>query len=64
MNKEKFSYIIGHKWPDGSLSAYAYGSEVKYGTLDDAKEFLKYVKEVSDDSLKNNWKIYKIIEYD
>jgi hypothetical protein len=59
--KEKFNYIIGAKWPDGSLNAYSYLSTVKYGTIHDANEFLEYVKKQPNE-YEFDWKIYKIIE--
>jgi hypothetical protein len=58
---EKFNYCIGHYWKGdaGSIAVYAYGTEVHYGTMEDAENFLKYVQ--SNDS-DNQYKIFKVIE--
>ena len=58
---EEFNYCVGHYWDSDSeeLSVYAYGSEVHFGTIDDAKKFLKYVQ--AQDSTKT-YKIFKVVE--
>lgn len=58
---KKFNYCVGHYWEgsEGSIGCYAYGSEHFYGTEEDAKEFLEYVKEQSPD---HKWKIFKVVE--
>ena len=56
---KRFNYVIAHPWennPD-SLAVYAYYTEVHYGTKEDAKELLEYVKRKSP---CHDWKIYKI----
>lgn len=59
----KINYVIGHYWnppqDTGSIGAYTYISEVQYGTLEDAKEFLEYVKEKSPD---HDWRIFQLVQ--
>ena len=59
--KKKFSYTVGHYWTKekDSVGCYAYGNEVHSGTMEDAENFLKYVKEQSPD---NDWKIFMLVE--
>lgn len=40
----KFNYAVGKYWEGGSVGCYAYGSEVHYGTVTEANNFLNYVK--------------------
>lgn len=41
----KFNYVIGKPWYNNSnqLNIYAYGSEVFYGTMKDAKNTLEFI---------------------
>jgi len=57
--KEEFNYVIARYWgdEDGQLGAYCYFSEVHYGTLKDAENFLEYVLEKSENK---DWKIFPI----
>jgi hypothetical protein len=56
----EFNYVIGHYWEEtGKIGAYAYHSEVQYGSLKDAEEFLTYVKKKSPD---HEWKIFQLVE--
>jgi len=72
---ETFAFVVGHEWETGGIGAYAYGSEVHNGTMEDAKSFLKYVEDQSnrqgeggDFALppefkkKIKYKIYKLVE--
>jgi len=61
-NKKKFGFIIGHYDEDGWISAYAIcNSEVFYGTMEDAKHNLEFVKENDDEE---DWKIFALHELD
>ena len=58
----KINYVVGHYWDppnSGQVSAYMYFSEVHYGTLKDAEEFLEYVQKQSPD---HNWKIFQLVQ--
>ena len=60
--KKKFAYAVGHYWDHkvkDSVGCYAYHSEVHSGTMEDAENFLKYVKEQSPDE---DWKIFMLVE--
>lgn len=59
---KKFNYCIGSYWnqeKDDAVSTYAYGSEVKFGSLKDAKKMLAYVQKKSPD---DKWKIFMVTE--
>jgi hypothetical protein len=54
----RFSYVIAHLWPSGTLAIYAYGSEVHQGgTLAQAQQMLDYVKRQSP---SEQWAIYRV----
>jgi hypothetical protein len=59
--KKKFSYAIGHYWDNAkdSVGCYTYHNEVHSGTMEEANNFLKYVKEESPD---RDWKIFMLVE--
>lgn len=59
--KKKFAYAVGHYWDNDkdSVGCYSYHSEVHSGTMEEAENFLKYVKEKSPD---NDWKIFMLVE--
>jgi hypothetical protein len=59
--KKRFAYAVGHYWDKDkdSVGCYAYGSEVHSGTMEEAENFLKYVKEESPDE---DWKIFMLVE--
>jgi hypothetical protein len=50
---EKFSFCVGRPWPkhlcsepsEDNICVYAYGSQVHYGSMDDAQAMLSYVEE-------------------
>jgi hypothetical protein len=58
MKDEKFNFCVGHYWEgnEGEIAVYAYHSEVHYGTMKEAKRFLKYVKKQSD----HKYQIFKV----
>lgn len=59
--KKKFTYAVGHYWDKSkdSVGCYAYHTETHSGTMEDAKNFLEYVKEQSPDK---DWKIFMLVE--
>lgn len=59
---KKFNYAVGRYWEgdNGSVGCYAYGSEVHYGTMADARNFLAYVQ--SQKKTKSEQKQYKIFQ--
>lgn len=59
--KKKFSYTVGYYWTKDkdSIDCYTYGNEVHSGTIEDANNFLNYVKEQSPDE---DWKIFMLVE--
>lgn len=49
---ERFNFCVGRPWPDGlgnpdgkGIRTYAYGTEVRCGTMAEADAFLAYVNE-------------------
>lgn len=60
-NKKIFPFVVAGKWPDGSLCPYSLGSEVRHGTMEDAKKYLDYVNSF-ENKLFDEYKIYKLIE--
>lgn len=64
---KKFNYAVGHYWDgeDGSIGTYAYGSEHFFGTMEDAQNFLKYVKNQDKKESKKDrrdWRIFMLVE--
>lgn len=61
MSKKKFNYAVGHYWENnsGSIGCYTYHSEVHFGLMKDAKNFLNYVKTQSP---QHEWKIFQLVE--
>jgi hypothetical protein len=59
----EFNYCIGSYWEgnSGSIGVYAYGSEVHYGTIEDATSFLEYVKKKYPGE---NYQIFKVVPID
>lgn len=61
--KEEFSYCVGRPWdenkPDGSICVYAYGSQVHYGTMEDAEGFKKYVERQEEGK---KYFVYKLVK--
>ena len=60
-HKREFTYAVGHYWKgeSGQVGCYAYGNELFYGTMKDAKKFLKYVESKSPEK---EWCIFQLIE--
>lgn len=60
---KKFNYAVGHYWEGnkGNAGFYTSFGEIHYGTLKDAKEYLKYVKEKNSDE---DWRIFEVKELD
>jgi hypothetical protein len=63
---KQFNYAVGHYWEgeSGSVGCYAYGNEHFYGTMEQAKNFLKYVQSQDGRLLKDrrDWRIFQLIE--
>ena len=64
---KEFNYAVGFYWKDdsGAVGCYAYGSEVHYGTLEEAKNFLTYVnnkQKVRPKAERNEYKIFQLVE--
>jgi hypothetical protein len=65
MKKKKFNYAVGSYWEgdDGSIGCYAYGSEVHYGTMEEAQNFLEYVRsQKKTKAEKAKYKIFQLVE--
>ena len=60
---KQFNYCIGRYWDnnDGAICVYAYGSQVHYGTLNDAIEFLNYVRQQNPERA-SEYKIFEVKE--
>jgi hypothetical protein len=60
-DKISMNYVVAHYWDEEPqrLGAYmAYNSEVQFGTLEDAKEFLKYVRRQSPG---HKWRLFQLV---
>lgn len=57
----QINYVVAHYW-DGEpqrLGAYMiHNSEVQFGTFEDAKTFLKYVRQKSPE---HKWKLFQLV---
>lgn len=67
MKSKQFNYVIGHYWEDdgGGVGTYTYGSEVFYGSMKNAKNFLKYVNKknaLGPKEDQHEWRIFQLIE--
>jgi hypothetical protein len=63
--KKKFNYAVGFYWEgeSGSVGCYAYGNEVHYGTMEEAQNFLEYVRsQQKNKAEKAKYKIFQLIE--
>jgi hypothetical protein len=58
----KFNYAVGQYWEgeSGSVGCYAFGSEVHYGTTEEANNFLNYVKGKEKEKPVEDRKDYRI----
>ena len=64
---KQFMYAVGHYWEgdSGSVGCYAYGNELFYGTMAQAKSFLEYVQEENKKKKvvdRRDWRIFQLIE--
>ena len=62
---KKFNYAVGFYWEgdSGSVGCYASGSEVFYGTLEEARNFQTYCQTGPDNKARGKDKrIYKIFQ--
>jgi hypothetical protein len=62
---KQFNYAVGHYWEgeSGSVGCYSYHSEVHYGTMEDAQNFLTYVQsQKKTRAEKAKYKIFQLIE--
>ena len=62
---KKFNYAVGFYWEgdSGSVGCYAYHSEVHYGTMEDANNFLEYVRSQKKTTAeKAKYKIFQLVE--
>jgi hypothetical protein len=62
---KQFNYAVGFYWQDdnGSVGCYAHGSEVHYGTMEDARNFLAYVQsQKKTRAEKAKYKIFQLVE--
>lgn len=62
LDNEEFSYCVGKPWNSknpNSICVYTYHNSIHYGTMEDAKNFLKFV-EVREGGKKYN--IYKLVK--
>lgn len=62
LTSKSIDFVVARKWDEskpicGNLAIYAYGNEIQHGTLEDARQFLSYVREQSPDG---QWTIYKV----
>lgn len=57
----QINYVVARYWPSEPqrLSAYMiHNAEVQFGTMEDAKTFLKYVRKQNPD---DHWKIFQLV---
>ena len=62
---KKFNYAVGFYWEGdgGSVGCYAYHSEVHYGTMEEANNFLEYVRgQKKTKAEKAKYKIFQLVE--
>jgi hypothetical protein len=62
---KQFNYAVGFYWEgdSGSVGCYAYHSEVHYGTMEDANNFLEYVRnQKKTKAEKAKYKIFQLVE--
>jgi hypothetical protein len=66
MKKAKqFNYAVGRYWEgdSGSVGVYALHNEVHYGSMEDAQNFLEYVRnQQKTKAEKDKYKIFQLIE--
>ena len=63
---KQFNYAVGFYWEDesGAVGCYASGSEVFYGTMEEAKNFQTYCQSRPDNKGKDkrDYKIFQLVE--
>ena len=62
---KKFNYAVGSYWEgdSGSVGCYAYSSEIHYGSMEDANNFLEYVRrQKKTKAEKAKYKIFQLVE--
>jgi hypothetical protein len=62
---KKFNYAVGFYWEgdSGSVGCYTYHSEVHYGTMEEANNFLEYVRsQKKTNAEKAKYKIFQLVE--
>jgi hypothetical protein len=62
---KQFNYAVGFYWEgeSGSVGCYAHHSEVHYGTMEDAQNFLTYVQnQKKTKAEKSKYKIFQLVE--
>jgi len=59
--KEEFNFVIGRQEKSGYIGVYAYGTEVHFGTIVEARKALECLKKISESkSEAKKYKIYRI----
>jgi hypothetical protein len=65
---KKFNYAVGFYWKkdeNDSVGVYAYGGELHYGTMEDAKGLLEYVQEqekLQPKARREEYRIFQLVE--
>lgn len=63
---KEFNYAVGFYWEGGtgSVGCYASGSEVHYGSLEEARNFQTYCQNRDDNKgkYKRDYKIFQLVE--
>lgn len=66
---KKFNYAVGFYWEkdeNDSVGVYAYGGELHYGTMEDAKGLLEYVQTNENThepkSRRKEYRIFQLVE--
>lgn len=63
---KKFNYGVGFYWEgdSGSVGLYAYGSEIFYGTMEEAQNFRTYIENQTSGNPKSQrkYKIFQLVE--
>lgn len=61
----KFNFGVGFYWEgeSGNVGLYTQGSETHHGTMEEANDFLEYVKSQQiDNTKKDKYKIFMLVE--
>ena len=59
---EKFNYVIARMWfkDSNQLNCYTYHNTIFYGTMEDAKDQLEFIKGRADENIADEFCIYKV----